>query len=141
MKLVWSNLIYTSIIVEIFMPIAILIIISSFLFILKSKNDITSKDILKYLLLTMLFYIGGYSLIIPEWRYLWFIFILIMITGFYIVDNLYKSRVFVSNNINILLILLICSFTIQPVIEVTSYYAAPNENLYNLSNILKEDYE
>lgn len=140
MKLVWSNLIYTFKIVEFFMPVSILIIISSFLFILKSKNDIISKDILKYTLLTILIYIGGYSLIIPEWRYLWLIFILIMISGFYIVDSLYKSRVFVSNKINILLILLICSFTIQPVIDVASYYAAPNENLYSQSNILKEDY-
>ena len=41
----------------------------------------------------MIIYIGGYCIIIPEWRYLWLIFILLMFSGFFIIDRLYKSNV------------------------------------------------
>ena len=140
MKLIWSNLIYTFVLIEVFMPIAILILISMLLFIFKSKNDMYSKTILKYSLLTMLIYVGGYTLIIPEWRYLWFIYILIMVTSFVMIDSLYKNLNISINTRNILLFLLIFSFAIQPVIEVTSFYLTPSNNSYILSNNLKEDY-
>ena len=62
----------------------------------------------------MIIYIGGYCLIIPEWRYLWFIFVLLMISSFYIIDWMYKSNVMNLKIRNILLFLLVFSFIIQP---------------------------
>ncbi len=87
LMLVWSNIIFTFNIIESFMPIAVLIFLFMVLVIFKSNIDKISKNILKYLLLTMLIYIGGYCLIIPEWRYLWFIFVLLMASSFFMVDR------------------------------------------------------
>ncbi len=69
----------------------------------------------------MLIYVGVYCLVIPEWRYLWFIFILLMVSGFFMVDRLYKNQFFNLNIRNILIVLLICSFVIQPTLEAISY--------------------
>lgn len=140
LKLIWSNIGYTFKIIESFMPIAVFILISMVIVIFRSKIEIKSKDILKYLLLTMLIYMGGYCLIIPEWRYLWFIFVLLIISSFYMVDSLYKSRILNLNIRNISLFLLIFLFVITPVIEASVYYSSPNDESYNLSNTLKDDY-
>ena len=133
-----ANIVYTFNIIESFMPLGILILIFMVLFILRSRFDKVSKDILKYLLVTMIIYMGGYCLITPEWRYLWFIFVLLMISSFFMVDRLYKTHVLNLTIRNILIVLLICSFVIQPTIE--AIYFAHEDNLYSLSNTLKKDY-
>ncbi len=97
--------------------------------IISSKIDSYSQKILKYFLITLIIYVGGYCLIIPEWRYLWFVFILLMISSFFIVDKLHKKNLIPINIRNILLIFLLCSFIIQPAIEI-SYFA--NAEIYIL---------
>ncbi len=139
LRIILENMIYTVNIIESFMPIAVLILISMILSIFKFKSDVVSKDILKYLLLTMLIYVGGYCLIIPEWRYLWFIFVLLMVSGFLMVDRLYKGKILTLTVRNILLVLLICSFVIQPAYEAV-LFANHEDKVYNLSNTLKSDY-
>ena len=103
------------------MPLAVIILIFMLLLIFRLNIDKVSKDILKYLIVTMLIYVGVYCLVIPEWRYLWFIFILLMVSGFFMVDRLYKNQFFNLNIRNILIVLLICSFVIQPTLEAISY--------------------
>ena len=137
-NLIVSNIIYTFNIILSFMPAAVPILIFMLLFSFRSRFDNASKNILKYLLATMIIYMGGYCIIIPEWRYLWFIFVLLMISGFFMIDRLYKTKVFNKNIRNIFLIFLFCTFIIQPSLEAV--YFSYNDNHYNLSNTLKEDY-
>jgi hypothetical protein len=139
LKLIWANIIYTTHIIESFFLIAVLIVIVALLFIFKSKSQKASKDRLIYLLVTMFLYVGGYCLIIPEWRYYWFIFILLMLMGFYLIDNLYKNKILNSTLRNILLIVLILSFVMEPIYEL-NLFASTDDNVYILSNTLKEDY-
>ncbi len=139
LKLIWSNIIYSLNIIKSFMPLAIILVIFMILLSVRTNIDKVSKDILKYLLVTMLIYVVGYCLVIPEWRYYWFIFILLMISGFFMVDRLYKNQFFNLNIRNILIVLLICSFVIQPALEAVTF-ADQTDNYYNLSNILRSDY-
>jgi hypothetical protein len=139
LKLIWQNIIRTAIIIEYFFLISVVIIIASLLFIFRYHSKKTLKDRLIYLLITMIIYLGGYCLIAVEWRYFWFVFILLMVTGFYLIDSLYKSRIFTETFRNILLIILICSFIIQPVNELF-LYSSTDEGAYGLSNTLKTDY-
>ncbi len=138
LNLILSNLIYSFNIIESFMPFAVVILLFMVLFILRSRFNNASKNILKYLLVTMIIYIGGYCLIIPEWRYLWFVFVLLMVSSFFMIDRLHRTNVINLQIRNIFLILLICSFVIQPTLEAV--YFAHDDNQYNLSNTLKEDY-
>ena len=138
LQLIWKNILRTTAIIESFFIIAFIIIISSILFIFRSKSEKISKDQITYLLITIVIYIGGYCFIAVEWRYFFFIFILLMLTGFYLIDNLYKSKTFNATFRNVLLLLLILSFIIQPMSEMILF--AGNDNSYNLSNTLKDEY-
>ena len=138
LNLILANIIYTFNIILSFMPASILILFFMILFSFRSRFDKASKNILKYLLITMVIYMGGYCIITPEWRYLWFIFVLLMVSSFFMIDRLYKTNVLNIKIRNILLILLLCTFVIQPTIEAVHF--AHVDNTYNLSNILKEDY-
>jgi len=120
------------------MPAAVPIFIFMLLFSVRSRFDRASKNILKYLLVTMIIYMGGYCIIIHEWRYLWFIFVLLMVSSFFMIDRLYKTNVINIRIRNIFLIFLLCSFIIQPSLEAV--YFSQGVNYYDISNILKEDY-
>lgn len=139
LQLIWKNILRTIQIIESFFLISFIIIISGLLFILRPRSEKVSKNKITYLLITMLIYVGGYTLIAVEWRYFFFIFILIMLMGFYLLDNFYKNRIITANMRNILLIILILSFTIEPVNEAILFSSADNSD-YNLSNTLKNDY-
>lgn len=118
-NLIIANIIYSFNIVESFMFGAIIVFFAMIFMIRSRKIDISTKNILKYLLITSLIYMGGYCLIIPEWRYLWFIFILLTISGFFIIDRLYRNEL-ISNNIrNIFLIFMFCLIVFQPAFEVS----------------------
>ena len=55
------------------------------------------------------------------------------------VDRLYKNQFFNLNIRNILIVLLVCSFVIQPALEAVTYADQKND-YYNLSNTLYSDY-
>jgi hypothetical protein len=139
LNLIGANILYTFNILESFMSSAFIILILITYLIFRSKLDKLSKNILKYLLLTMLIYMGGYCLITPEWRYLWFIFVLLMFSGFYILDRLYKSKTINLTMRNIFLVFFIFSLIFQPTIQAV-HFANQHDNSYNLSNILRQSY-
>lgn len=138
LQLIWNNILRTFEIVESYFFIAFIIMISSLLFICSSRFKKDSKDKITYLLITIAIYIGGYCFIAVEWRYFFFIFILLMLIAFYLIDNFYKNKPKTSLR-NILLIILILSFTIEPVSEIKLY--SSSDSYYSLSNTLKNDYE
>lgn len=139
LQLIVENIFITFAILESFFIVSILIIILSILFIFKFKSDKLSRNRVLYLLLTIFIYIGGYTLVTVEWRYFWFIFILIMFTGFYLVSTLFKHKNINSSLRNVFLILLVASFVIQPLYDLVLF--SDSENSANdLSKTLKMDY-
>ena len=138
MQLIWKNILRTTAIIESFFIISFIIIISSILLIFRSKSEKISKDRILYLLITLFLYIGGYCFIAVEWRYFFFIFILLVLMGFYLIDVLCKSKTFTATFRNVLLILLTLSFIIQPICEMVLF--SGDDNSYNLSNTLKDEY-
>lgn len=135
-KLIEKNIFKSFLLIETFFTISIFIIISALIVILKSKADKLSKERILYLLITIFIYIGGYTLILVEWRYFWFIFVLIMFTGFYIVNTLFESKSINFNMRNILLIILILAFVFQPIYELFLFMDDEDPD-YVLSNNLK----
>jgi hypothetical protein len=118
---------------------SIAVLISGIIFIFKSKYDKISKNRIFYLLLTIFIYLAGYTLITVEWRYFWFIFILIMFTGFYLVNALLKTRAINIRIRNVLLVLLVGFFVIQPTYELIMFSSTEN-SFYDLSVVLKSEY-
>jgi hypothetical protein len=138
-NILWLNILYTIKIIQSFFLMAVILLIAMIIFIFRSKSSKIAKERVIYLLITMFIYTLGYCFIAVEWRYLWPIFILLIVSSFYIVDNLYKSKTINFNIRNILLFILIISFIFQPISEITMF--ANDENTYyDLSNTLKDKY-
>ncbi len=139
LKLIWYNITRTIHIIESYFLITFIIIISSLLFIFRPKSEKVSKNTIAYLLVTILIYAGGYIFIAVEWRYFFFIFLLIILMSFYLINSLYKNRILTPALRNILLIILIVSFTVEPVSEVISF-GSTDDSGYSLSTTLKDEY-
>ncbi|ADZ08980.1 hypothetical protein Metbo_0729 [Methanobacterium lacus] len=139
LNLIVANIVYSFNITESYLPIAIILLISMVVVAFSKSIKKTSRNNLKYLLLTIFVYTGGYCLITPEWRYLWFIFLLLMISGFYIIDLLNKNNVITVKTRNIMLIFLICTLIFQPILEI-NYFVNQKDNSYYLSNSLQKEF-
>lgn len=136
-KILGENILYASNIIESFFQISLLLVLVMIFFIWKSKTD--EKNKLSYILITILIYVLGYSFITVEWRYFFFVFILLVVASFYMTDILYKNKILKKSVINVLLIILTFCFIFQPVYETILFSNNDNE-LYNLSSTLKNDY-
>ena len=136
--IVSENIVSTINYLEYFSFVSILIILSSLFFIFKpSFKD--SRDKLMYLLITLILYCGGYTLILVEMRYLYLICILLVLMAFYMLNISFKQKIINIKMRNVLLILLIFSFIIMPVINLIQTVNM-GEGTHNLSQTLKLDY-
>ena len=138
-KLIFANIVYSFNIIESYMSAAVVILFFMLLLIFRFDIEKTAKNNLKYLILTIFIYVGGYCVITPEWRYLWLIFVLLMVSGFYMIDNINKSNLINLRLRNILLILFFFTLILQPVIEI-DHFAEQSDNSYNLSILLQNEY-
>ncbi|HML06221.1 MAG TPA: hypothetical protein VK426_10645 [Methanobacterium sp.] len=134
-----NNAIFAIKIIESFFLIAVILVIATIIFIWKSKSNKITKEKLIYLLITMIIYTFGYCFIAVEWRYLWLISVLLMISGFFIIDNIAKNKEITLNLRNILLILLICGIIIQPLQSIIQLSNEDN-SFFDLSEKLKDGY-
>jgi len=138
LRIMGTNILRSVAFLERFSPLSIIIIILSIFFIFKAKSRRTRDDLIK-IITTVLIYIGGYSFIFVEPRYLWPICILLLVTGFYLVNILHETRVLNSKLKNIFLIILMVSFMVTPTIELATYVSS-DSMIPDLSSTLKNDY-
>lgn len=137
-NLIFQNIRYILNIIESFSLLSILIIIGSILFIIKSSTS-ASKNKIIYLLITIILYSAGYSFILVEPRYLWFICILLILMGGCLLNISFKNYHLSNSMKKALLILLVFSFIITPINSLITGYNA-EENIYQLGETLKTDY-
>jgi hypothetical protein len=130
------NILYS---IESFSLLSILIIIGSLLFIIKSSSISLPKNKISYLLITIILYSAGYSLILVEPRYLWFICILLLLMGVYLINLSSENHLFNNSMKNILVIFLVFSFITTPLIGLSAEYNA-GKNIYHISETLKINY-
>lgn len=137
-KLILGNIILIFYSIEYFSLISILIILISILFLIKSSDSV-SKDKIMYLLITIVLYAGGYSLILVQIRYLWLIYILIILMSGYLL-TLFYNRFELKKPMKIILVLLLVGlFLITPLNGLIVLYNA-EKNVYHLSETFKNDY-
>lgn len=139
LMLIGKNFISIINIIEYFSLLSLIIIIASMIFIFKSNVEKTLKDKLIYLLVTMLIYSGGYSFILVEIRYLWLIYILLIINGILLLKIFFKMGILDLKFRKVLLILLVFSFMVVPTIGLVQNVNAGGVD-YELSKILKSEF-
>ncbi len=138
-NLILENIISILDIIESFSIFSVLIIIGSILFIIKSPNVSTSENKMAHLIITIVLYAAGYSLILVEPRYLWFIYILLILMGGYLLSLSFKNHWFNSSMKKMLLVLLVFSFIIAPLNSLITEYNT-EENIYQIGETLKTNY-
>lgn len=135
LNLVWGNVIDTSILIENYSFLSLIIIIVALLSIFRSDFDKPLKKTLVDLILTMLIFSGGYCLIFVDWRYLLPVCFLLVITGFYLIDRYYQVRTINIKYKNIFLVILILSFMLAPILNLILSVNTDDET-HNLVNTL-----
>jgi hypothetical protein len=137
LKLIWSNFLNIINILTKYSIFSILILIVSIIFIIKTPSKTFKKKVI-YSLVTILLYSGLYSFILVENRYLWLVYLLIMMIGIIMINCYYKLDKLNSLGRYILLILLITSFVISPV-QILASNLNFEKNIYDVSQILHDD--
>lgn len=129
---------------ELFSYLSIIILLSYLLFFIKPIKKILNDDRF-YPFLTVVIFCAGYSTILVEERYLWIIYILLLLMGGYLLNKLFKSNFF-SNRKNILLLtkiiilpIFMISFVMMPISFLHENVNA-DADVYNLSNTLETQY-
>lgn len=135
-KLILDNILKIFSIMEIYSIFSLIIILGAIVFILKVPEKTTRSKVI-YLLLTIVIFSGGYSFILVESRYLWLVYILLMITAIYLVNNLYKLNRLSEIRRNVILILIIISFIAGPV-QALAINLNLEKDVYDLSNSLHD---
>jgi hypothetical protein len=138
MEIVKNNVLRTIAFLERFSPIAMLILILSIYFVVKSESRRVKFDLVK-ILMTILIYIGGYVLIFVEPRYLWPISFLLLINGFYLVNYLYERGSLNLSLRNIFLIMVMLSFMITPIMEIGGFVGS-GDQLLSVGVTLRNEY-
>ena len=122
-------------IIEKFSILSILIIILALFLIFKSNNKLKNK--LTLLTLTVFIYLAGYSLLIVEIRYLWFVDVLLLIMGILCVKILSEDYS-IRKSLSMILVFLICwSFVFFPILSLYDV-SGDGKDIYVLAQDLKK---
>lgn len=121
----------------------ILIIVASVLLCIVPKQQLILRIELVFGLVSFCLYSAGYSLFYVEERYLWAMWILIMLMGCYVLNVLLKTEFF-ADRIRRLVIIVIftASFLFPPLVRLQSSYYKTNQigrNINAFSNLLEND--
>ena len=139
LKVIHTTIIATIYNFELFSIFSLIILLISFLVIIKKYGSF-SKDIIFYSFLTMIIYTAGYLLILVSYRYIIIDYFLILMLLGYLMTNLPKNSFINSVLIrNFFLILFSISLVLFP---LTCFVHGVDEckNLYDTGQILKNEY-
>lgn len=147
LRLIWNNLWQTVSIYQFFSCLSILIILCSLLLLIRPFKKFAGKDdreIIIFSLITFLIYSGGYLPVLVEDRYLWPMYLLLILLGGLLISLIFKnSPVKKSNYMSLLkgvtLILFTLSFILMPV-NFLHTNIDTGEDVYTLSETLKTQY-
>jgi hypothetical protein len=106
------------------------------LFWLRRFNRMTIPSEVLYPTVTIALLAGGYSLVWVEARYLWVIFLMLMLMGGYVLNKLFKNEFFTKTRRAALLVIFFLSFTV-PALKELEAYANRGKGIYGLSEALK----
>lgn len=145
-NLIWQNILVIIKCLNYFSILSLLIILASILLLLRPPNSI-KKNQLFYLLGTVFIYCAGYSFVTVVERYLWPIYVLIIVLGAFILSIMFKN-ISLKNYLKVLLTISLClSFIVLPIGELVNnanprydtYHSG--KDIYVLAQELKDNYQ
>jgi len=137
--LIFKNIYRTIYIYSKFSFLAIPIIIASLLLCIRSPDKLISQKNTFFPLVTMAIYSAGYIPLCLDERYLWIIYVQLILMGGYLLNILYQKEASDNPRKKIVLMLFILSFVAMPLKNLIQSINT-NKDIYTLSKILKNQY-
>ena len=119
-----------------FSPLSIAIGIAYVLFWMRGFNIKTIRPEVLYPVVTIALFVGGYSLVYVEARYLWLICLMLMLMGGYVLASLFQNNFFTKTRRTALLIIFFLSFAVPASLSLKDS-ANRGKAIYSLSKALK----
>jgi hypothetical protein len=139
LTVIFKNIYSTIYIYSKFSFLAIPIIIASLLLCIRLPDKLISQGNTFYPLVTMAIYSAGYILLLLEERYLWIIYVLLILLGGYLLNILYQKESSYNPRKKIALMLFILSFVAMPLKNLVQDINT-NKDIYSLSKMLENQY-
>jgi hypothetical protein len=142
--LIWSNTLKVGSILYYFSFLSLLIILAYIIRCIQTPRKLITQNELLYPLITLLISAGGYIVITVEERYLWIIYILLILMGGYLINLIFNWDYFPKKKFSgtiktIVLLIFAFSFIIMPVNYLIQNINT-GENFYSLSETLTNEY-
>ncbi len=138
-NLIWDNTQKTGIILDYFSVLSLIIILIYILLLIIPPRNVARVE-LAFPLLTIVILTAGYLMVVVEERYIWLIYLLIIMMGGYLINKLFKLPLFrVSSCHRILKIICIVCFIFSMVLMPINYLALnlnTGKDSYALANTL-----
>ena len=138
LKLIYVNTIDTINIYKSFSYFVLIILFVYLMFFLKPFRKIL-KDNRIYPILTVIIFSAGYLPILIEERYLWIVYVLLLLMGGYLLNELFKHSFFTGSRKSIVLLVFALSFIWMPVSFLSENINADKE-IYNIANLIEDQY-
>ena len=135
LKLICTNTIDTINIYRSFSCFSLIILFVYLILFLKPFKRVLT-DSRTYPLLTIIIFSVGYLPILVEERYLWIVYILIILMGGYLLNNLFKYKFFTNGIKSIVLLIFAISFMWMPVSFLSENINSDKE-IYNMANLIE----
>ena len=142
LNLIWTNTLKIGYIFNYFSFLSFIIILAYIIIFTTQHCKSSQNHILLYSLIILIIGIGGYIMITVEERYLWIIYILLMVMGGYLINLIFKQDYFSKTQFSyiikiIFLLFFAFSFIFMPINYLVENIHV-NENIYKLSETLNE---
>ncbi len=141
-NLITDNTIKIGNILNTFSYLSLLIILAFILLLLKPPRKPLKENEILYPLVTILLLTAGYVMILVEERYIWLIYVLLILMGGYLINLLFKTDFFTKKKFQRLkksVILLVFAFLMLTMpVNYLIQNAHTGEDIYNLSNTLND---
>jgi hypothetical protein len=138
-KLIYSNILSTVSTLQSFSAFSAAILLSYLIYLfLKQEGGIKKKFDILLPLMSVLIYCGGYSLVHIDARFLWIVYVMLILMGFFVLDKIMKIPRLTKSGKFVLTFLFAGSFLVLPRWELDPdrLNKSDNKYLYNLSERL-----
>ncbi len=119
---------------------SLLILIFCIAFCIRPVKELMSKREILYPLLTVLLYPVGYLIISLEIRYLWLVYILILLMGACLLNALFNKKLLTRAGKSVLALIFIFSFVTMPLNGLIGFYDS-GKYVYEWSNVIHGQYD
>lgn len=135
LKLIYANTVQTINIFKLFSYFFLIILLAYLLFCIKPIREVLNDDRI-YPVITILIFSAGYLLVLVEERYLWLVYVLLILMGGYLLSVLFKSDFFTNISKYVLLLVFAFSFIYMPVTFLHENVNS-DKDVYTIANAIE----